>query len=149
MTDHSATITLATELISRASVTPEDAGCQPLMCERLETIGFKVTHLRFGNIDNFWAVHGESGPILAFAGHTDVVPTGPIEQWASHPFKPEIRDGMLYGRGAADMKGSLAAMVVACENFVAQHPNHSGRIAFLITADEEGIAINGDRKSVV
>jgi succinyl-diaminopimelate desuccinylase len=146
MTDHSATITLATELISRASVTPEDAGCQPLMCERLETIGFKVTHLRFGNIDNFWAVHGESGPILAFAGHTDVVPTGPIEQWASHPFKPEIRDGMLYGRGAADMKGSLAAMVVACENFVAQHPNHSGRIAFLITADEEGIAINGTVK---
>jgi succinyl-diaminopimelate desuccinylase len=146
MTDHSATITLATELISRASVTPEDAGCQPLMCERLETIGFKVTHLRFGSIDNFWAVHGESGPILAFAGHTDVVPTGPIEQWASHPFKPEIRDGMLYGRGAADMKGSLAAMVVACENFVAQHPNHSGRIAFLITADEEGIAINGTVK---
>jgi succinyl-diaminopimelate desuccinylase len=146
MTDHSATITLATELISRASVTPEDAGCQPLMCERLEAIGFKVTHLRFGSIDNFWAVHGESGPILAFAGHTDVVPTGPIEQWASHPFKPEIRDGMLYGRGAADMKGSLAAMVVACENFVAQHPNHSGRIAFLITDDEEGIAINGTVK---
>jgi succinyl-diaminopimelate desuccinylase len=146
MTDHSATITLATELISRASVTPEDAGCQPLMCERLEAIGFKVTHLRFGSIDNFWAVHGESGPILAFAGHTDVVPTGPIEQWGSHPFKPEIRDGMLYGRGAADMKGSLAAMVVACENFVAQHPNHSGRIAFLITADEEGIAIDGTVK---
>ncbi|MFT6309682.1 MAG: succinyl-diaminopimelate desuccinylase [Porticoccus sp.] len=148
MTDHSATITLATELISRASVTPEDAGCQPLICERLEAIGFKVTHLRFGNIDNFWAVRGESGPLLAFAGHTDVVPTGPIEQWASHPFKPEIRDGMLYGRGAADMKGSLAAMVVACENFVAQHPNHSGRIAFLITADEEGIAINGTVKVI-
>ncbi|MFQ3324537.1 MAG: succinyl-diaminopimelate desuccinylase [Pseudomonadales bacterium] len=148
MTDHSATISLASELISRASVTPEDAGCQPLMCERLEAIGFEVTHLRFGNIDNFWAVHGDSGPILAFAGHTDVVPTGPVEEWASHPFKPEIRDGMLYGRGAADMKGSLAAMVVACENFVAQHPNHSGRIAFLITADEEGIAINGTVKVI-
>jgi succinyl-diaminopimelate desuccinylase len=148
MTDHSATIALATDLISRASVTPEDAGCQPLMCERLEAIGFKVTHLPFDEVDNFWAVHGESGPILAFAGHTDVVPTGPIEEWTSHPFKPEIRDGMLYGRGAADMKGSLAAMVVACENFVAQHPNHKGRIAFLITADEEGIAINGTVKVI-
>jgi succinyl-diaminopimelate desuccinylase len=148
MTDQSATIALTTELISRASVTPEDAGCQPLMCQRLEAIGFKVTHLRFDNIDNFWAVHGESGPLLAFAGHTDVVPTGPVEEWASHPFEPEIRDGMLYGRGAADMKGSLAAMVVACENFIAQYPNHSGRIAFLITADEEGIATNGTVKVV-
>tara|TARA_B110000977_G_scaffold195753_2_gene274813 strand:+ start:852 stop:1997 length:1146 start_codon:yes stop_codon:yes gene_type:complete len=148
MTDHSATIALTTELISRASVTPEDAGCQPLMCQRLEAIGFKVTHLRFDNIDNFWAVHGKSGPMLAFAGHTDVVPAGPIEEWASHPFEPEIRDGMLYGRGAADMKGSLAAMVVACENFIAQYPNHSGRIAFLITADEEGIATNGTVKVV-
>jgi succinyl-diaminopimelate desuccinylase len=148
MTDHSATIALTTELISRASVTPEDAGCQPLMCQRLEAIGFKVTHLRFDNIDNFWAVHGKSGPMLAFAGHTDVVPAGPVEEWASHPFEPEIRDGMLYGRGAADMKGSLAAMVVACENFIAQYPNHSGRIAFLITADEEGIATNGTVKVV-
>ena len=148
MTNHSATIALATDLISRASVTPEDAGCQPLMCQRLEAIGFKVTHLRFDNIDNFWAVHGESGPMLAFAGHTDVVPAGPVEEWASHPFEPEIRDGMLYGRGAADMKGSLAAMVVACENFIAQYPNHSGRIAFLITADEEGIATNGTVKVV-
>ncbi len=146
MTDHSATIALATDLISRASVTPEDAGCQPLMCERLEAVGFDVTHLRFEEVDNFWAVHGESGPILAFAGHTDVVPTGPVEEWASHPFKPEIRDGMLYGRGAADMKGSLAAMIVACENFIADHPNHTGRIAFLITADEEGIAKNGTVK---
>jgi succinyl-diaminopimelate desuccinylase len=146
MTDHSATIALATDLISRASVTPEDAGCQPLMCERLEAIGFDVTHLRFEEVDNFWAVHGESGPILAFAGHTDVVPTGPLEEWTSHPFKPEIRNGMLYGRGAADMKGSLAAMIVACENFIADHPNHTGRIAFLITADEEGIAKNGTVK---
>lgn len=146
MTDHSATIALATDLISRASVTPEDAGCQPLMCERLEAIGFDVTHLRFEEVDNFWAVHGESGPILAFAGHTDVVPTGPVEEWASHPFKPEIRNSMLYGRGAADMKGSLAAMIVACENFIGDHPNHTGRIAFLITADEEGIAKNGTVK---
>lgn len=146
MTDHSATIALATDLISRASVTPEDAGCQPLMCERLEAIGFDVTHLRFEEVDNFWAVHGQSGPILAFAGHTDVVPTGPLEEWTSHPFKPEIRNGMLYGRGAADMKGSLAAMIVACENFIADHPNHTGRIAFLITADEEGIAKNGTVK---
>jgi succinyl-diaminopimelate desuccinylase len=116
------------------------------MCERLEAIGFNVKHLRFEDVDNFWAVRGESGPILAFAGHTDVVPTGPIEEWASHPFKPEIRDGMLYGRGSADMKGSLAAMIVACENFVAKHPDHNGRIGFLITADEEGIAKNGTVK---
>jgi succinyl-diaminopimelate desuccinylase len=148
MTDQSATITLTSELISRASVTPEDAGCQPLMCERLEAIGFKINHLPFDDVDNFWAVRGDSGPILAFAGHTDVVPTGAIEQWTSHPFKPEIRDGMLYGRGAADMKGSLAAMVVACENFITQHPDHKGRIAFLITADEEGIATNGTVKVV-
>jgi succinyl-diaminopimelate desuccinylase len=148
MTDQSATITLTSELISRASVTPEDAGCQPLMCERLEAIGFKINHLPFDDVDNFWAVRGDSGPILAFAGHTDVVPTGAIEQWTSHPFKPEIRDCMLYGRGAADMKGSLAAMVVACENFITQHPDHKGRIAFLITADEEGIATNGTVKVV-
>ena len=148
MTDQSATISLATDLISRASVTPEDAGCQPLMCERLEAIGFKVTHLPFDDVDNFWAVHGESGPILAFAGHTDVVPVGPVEQWTTHPFEPEIRDGLLYGRGAADMKGSLAAMVVACENFIALHPTHAGRIAFLITADEEGIATNGTVKVI-
>jgi succinyl-diaminopimelate desuccinylase len=148
MTDQSATITLTSELISRASVTPEDAGCQPLMCERLEAIGFKINHLAFDDVDNFWAVRGDSGPILAFAGHTDVVPTGAIEQWTSHPFKPEIRDCMLYGRGAADMKGSLAAMVVACENFITQHPDHKGRIAFLITADEEGIATNGTVKVV-
>lgn len=148
MTDQSATITLTSELISRASVTPEDAGCQPLMCERLEAIGFKINHLPFDDVDNFWAVRGDSGPILAFAGHTDVVPTGAIEQWTSHPFKPEIRDGMLYGRGAADMKGSLAAMVVACENFITEHPDHKGRIAFLITADEEGIATNGTVKVV-
>jgi succinyl-diaminopimelate desuccinylase len=148
MTDQSATITLTSELISRASVTPEDAGCQPLMCQRLEAIGFKINHLPFDDVDNFWAVRGDSGPILAFAGHTDVVPTGAIEQWTSHPFKPEIRDCMLYGRGAADMKGSLAAMVVACENFITQHPDHKGRIAFLITADEEGIATNGTVKVV-
>jgi succinyl-diaminopimelate desuccinylase len=118
------------------------------MCERLEAIGFKATHLPFDDVDNFWAVHGESGPILAFAGHTDVVPVGPVEQWTTHPFEPEIRDGLLYGRGAADMKGSLAAMVVACENFIALHPTHSGRIAFLITADEEGVATNGTVKVI-
>jgi len=148
MTDQSANITLTSELISSASVTPEDAGCQQLMCERLEDIGFKINHLPFDDVDNFWAVRGDSGPILAFAGHTDVVPTGAIEKWTSHPFKPERRDGMLYGRGAADMKGSLAAMVVACENFITQHPDHKGRIAFLITADEEGIATNGTVKVV-
>jgi succinyl-diaminopimelate desuccinylase len=118
------------------------------MIERLERIGFKVQHLRFGEVDNFWAVRGESGPIVVFAGHTDVVPTGPESHWQHPPFTPVVQDGMLLGRGAADMKGSLAAMVVACERFVAQHPNHPGRIGFLITSDEEGPADNGTVKVI-
>ncbi|WP_111640313.1 succinyl-diaminopimelate desuccinylase [Marinimicrobium alkaliphilum] len=145
----SPTLALASDLISRRSVTPEDAGCQTLMIERLQAIGFKVEHLRFGEVDNFWAIRGDSGPILAFAGHTDVVPTGPEANWKIPPFQPTIADdGMLYGRGAADMKGSLASMIVACEEFVAQHPHHKGRIAFLITSDEEGPAANGTVKVV-
>ncbi|MCR8923958.1 succinyl-diaminopimelate desuccinylase [Dasania sp. GY-MA-18] len=144
MAQNSATLALTCELLSRQSITPEDDGCQDLMIDRLEAIGFTVQRLRFGEVDNFWAVRGDSGPILCFAGHTDVVPTGPAEQWKFPPFEPTLDDdGMLYARGAADMKGSLAAMVVACERFVAEHPNHSGRIAFLITSDEEGPAING------
>ena len=139
----SATLALTKQLISCASVTPDDQGCQQLMIERLEAIGFVVENLRFDDVDNFWAVRGESGPILCFAGHTDVVPTGPEANWTYPPFEPTECDGQLYGRGAADMKGSLAAMVVAVEQFVAAHPNHTGRIAFLITSDEEGIATNG------
>ncbi|AOS98526.1 Succinyl-diaminopimelate desuccinylase [Microbulbifer aggregans] len=144
------TIRLASDLIRRRSVTPEDAGCMELMLERLEKIGFQTTRLRRGDTDNFWSVRegkGE-GPLFAFAGHTDVVPTGPEENWQHPPFEPVIEEGYLFGRGAADMKGSLAAMVVACEEFVASHPDHSGRIAFLITSDEEGPANNGTVKVV-
>ena len=148
MTEQSPTLALVQELISRPSVTPKDEGCQELMISRLEAIGFSVERLRFEDVDNFWAVRGDSGPILAFAGHTDVVPSGDEKQWQTPPFEPTVIDGMLYGRGAADMKGSLACMVVACEEFIAQHPNHTGRIAFLITSDEEGIAINGTVKVV-
>jgi len=137
------TLELAIELINRASVTPEDAGCQQLMRERLEAIGFRCDDLPFAEVSNFWARHGDAAPLLVFAGHTDVVPTGPLEHWQSDPFQAEIRDGMLYGRGAADMKGSLAAMVTACEAFVTEHPDHSGSIGFLITSDEEGPSING------
>jgi succinyl-diaminopimelate desuccinylase len=144
----SETLELAKDLIARASVTPEDAGCQDTMIARLEAIGFRVERLRFGEVDNFWARRGDRSPVLAFAGHTDVVPTGPLEEWTSPPFAPEIRDGHLYGRGAADMKGSLAAMVTACERFVASHPNHTGSIAFLITSDEEGPSVNGTVKVV-
>lgn len=148
MYSDSPTLALTKALISRASVTPQDKGCQELMIKRLNAIGFDVEHLRFGDVDNFWAVRGDSGPILCFAGHTDVVPTGPESQWSYPPFNPTAIDGQLYGRGAADMKGSLAAMVVAVEQFVADHPNHDGRIAFLITSDEEGIAANGTVKVV-
>ncbi|HCD56264.1 MAG TPA: succinyl-diaminopimelate desuccinylase, partial [Halieaceae bacterium] len=142
------TLALTCDLIRRQSVTPEDAGCQALMMERLQQLGFTCTRLRFGEVENFWAVRGESGPLLVFAGHTDVVPTGPESGWDSPPFEPTLRDGMLYGRGAADMKGSLAAMLVACEDFVARNPEHSGRIGFLITADEEGPAHNGTVKVI-
>lgn len=142
----SVTLELAKSLISRASVTPDDNGCQDLMIDRLEKIGFTIYPLKFGNVDNFWAVHGNNGPIFAFAGHTDVVPAGDNDAWESNPFEPTIKDGMLYGRGAADMKGSLASMVVATENFIEKNPNHNGIIAFLITSDEEGVAIDGTAK---
>ena len=144
----SATLELATDLISRNSVTPEDAGCQALMQQRLAAIGFACEDLPFGEVKNFWARRGDAGPLLVFAGHTDVVPSGPLDDWQSDPFTPEIRDGMLYGRGAADMKGSLAAMVTACETFVAAHPDHRGSIGFLITSDEEGPSVNGTVKVV-
>jgi succinyl-diaminopimelate desuccinylase len=142
------TLELAKDLIARASVTPEDAGCQDTMIRRLEAIGFRVERLRFGAVDNFWARRGDQAPLLAFAGHTDVVPTGPRERWQSDPFTPTERDGLLYGRGAADMKGSLAAMVTACERFVAAHPGHRGSIGFLITSDEEGPSVDGTIKVV-
>jgi succinyl-diaminopimelate desuccinylase len=142
------TLELTCELIRRQSVTPDDAGCQALMMDRLARLGFRCTPLRFGDVENFWAVRGDSGPLLVFAGHTDVVPTGPESGWDSPPFEPTLREGMLYGRGAADMKGSLAAMLVACEDFVSAHPRHRGRIGFLITADEEGPAHDGTVKVV-
>jgi len=144
----SETLELAKDLVSRASVTPEDAGCQQLMRARLEAVGFHSENLAFGDVSNLWARRGERRPLLVFAGHTDVVPTGPLEQWHSDPFTPDVRDGMLYGRGAADMKGSLAAMITACEGFVAAHPNHQGSIGFLITSDEEGPAVDGTLKVV-
>ncbi|TPG05481.1 succinyl-diaminopimelate desuccinylase [Rhodanobacter glycinis] len=129
---------LACELIRRRSVTPVDAGCLPLIGERLVRVGFRVEHLRYGEVDNLWATHGSGGPTLVFLGHTDVVPSGPEATWQSPPFEPTIRDGRLYGRGAADMKGSVAAMVVALEQFVAAHPDHRGRVGLLLTSDEEG-----------
>ena len=144
----SATLDLAIDLIGRPSVTPEDAGCQALMMQRLAALGFRTEPLRFEDVDNFWARRGDNGPLFCFAGHTDVVPTGPRERWQSDPFRPEIRDGLLYGRGAADMKGSLAAMITATERFVAAHPDHRGSIAFLVTSDEEGPSINGTVKVI-
>lgn len=144
----SETLDLAIDLVSRDSTTPEDAGCQELMASRLAPLGFNIENLRFHDVNNMWARKGKSGPVFCFAGHTDVVPTGPIEQWQSHPFKPEIRNGLLYARGTADMKGSLAAMITATENFIARHPDHNGSIAFLITSDEEGPSINGTVKVV-
>lgn len=140
------TLALCCELISRQSITPDDAGCQALIAERLSAIGFECQAMPFAEVDNLWAERGDSGPFLVFAGHTDVVPTGPLTQWQTPPFEPTLRDGVLYGRGAADMKGSLAAMIIACEEFVAEHPDHKGRIGFLITSDEEGPAVNGTVK---
>ena len=146
----SATLQLTRELITRASVTPNDGDCQKLIGERLARIGFTLEPMAFGEgearVQNLWARRGDSAPVLCFAGHTDVVPTGPLDQWTSDPFEPSIRDGKLYGRGAADMKTSLAAMVVACEEFVATHPHSQGSIAFLLTSDEEGVAVNGTVK---
>jgi succinyl-diaminopimelate desuccinylase len=144
----SATLELTRNLIARNSVTPADEGCQALLCERLAAVGFRVEKLRYGNVDNFWAVRGAAAPVLCFAGHTDVVPTGPLEEWKSHPFQPEIRDGVLYGRGAADMKSGLAAMLTATEAFVAEKPDHQGSIAWLITSDEEGPSVEGTKKVV-
>ncbi|CAK1730516.1 succinyl-diaminopimelate desuccinylase [Vibrio crassostreae] len=142
MTD-SPTLALAKDLISRQSVTPEDAGCQDLMIERLKALGFEIEVMVFEDTTNFWARRGTEAPLFAFAGHTDVVPAGPIDQWNTKPFEPTIVDGFLHGRGAADMKGSLASMIVAVEQFIAQHPDHTGSIGFLITSDEEGPFING------
>ena len=142
------TLALTCELMSRASVSPTDGGCQELLARRLGAIGFRVENLRFGPVDNFWARRGREGPLFCFAGHTDVVPPGPLEEWLSDPFSPDIRDGVLYGRGAADMKSGLAAMVTACEEFVARHPKHRGSIAFLITSDEEGPSVDGTRRVV-
>jgi succinyl-diaminopimelate desuccinylase len=142
------TLRLTEQLIERASVSPTDAGCQALMIERLEAIGFDVERLRFGPVDNFWAKRGSRGPVFCFAGHTDVVPPGPLDEWRSDPFVPAIREGLLYGRGAADMKSGLAAMVTACEEFVARYPAHRGTIAFLITSDEEGPSVDGTRRVV-
>ncbi|MBT4316022.1 MAG: succinyl-diaminopimelate desuccinylase [Candidatus Thioglobus sp.] len=138
------TLQLAKDLISRPSVTPKDEGCQLLMIDRLESVGFSIKSLKFGEVENFWATHGNTGPVFVFAGHTDVVPVG--ENWQTDPFNPIVKDGLLYGRGAADMKGSLAAMVVASERFVADFPSHKGSIGFLITADEEGPAVDGTVK---
>jgi len=146
MTDK--TLELARELIRRASVTPEDAGCQKLLAERLGRIGFDCHHLRFGDVDNLWAVRGTAKPLVVFAGHTDVVPPGPRERWNHDPFDPAVIDGYLYGRGAADMKSSIAAFVTGIEDFVAAHPGHPGTIGLLITSDEEGPSINGTVKVV-
>ena len=144
----SATVDLTLDLIARNSVTPADQGCQEVMTRRLADVGFKIENLRYGMVDNFWATRGTSGPVLCFAGHTDVVPTGPLEEWKSDPFKPAVRDGILYGRGAADMKSGLAAMITATEAFVKEHPNHKGTIAYLITSDEEGPSVDGTKKVV-
>lgn len=147
-TSLSPTLELACELIKRRSVTPDDEGCQALMMERLAAVGFNNETLRFGDVDNFWSRRGDTSPLICFAGHTDVVPTGPEEKWKIPPFEARIQDGYLHGRGAADMKGSLAAFLVAVENFVAEHPNHKGSIAWLITSDEEGPAKNGTVKVI-
>lgn len=148
----SATLELTKDLISRRSVTPDDFGCQQLLAKRLSKIGFTIEHLRFGDegnwTDNIWARRGSQSPVLAFAGHTDVVPTGPEEDWTSAPFEPVIRDGLLYGRGTADMKGSIAAFVTACERFITEHTDHKGSIAFLLTSDEEGPATSGTVKVI-
>ncbi len=144
----SETLELAKDLIRRPSVTPDDCGCQELLAGRLEKAGFMTEHLRFGVVDNLWARRGTGAPLFVFAGHTDVVPPGPAKGWDSDPFDPVIRDDYLFGRGAADMKGSIAAMVIACEKFVAEHPDHKGSIAFLITSDEEGPSIDGTVKVI-
>ena len=144
----SPTLELAHALIARPSVTPDDQGCQQLIGARLAALGFTLEPMNSGAVTNLWARRGTAGPLLAFAGHTDVVPPGPENAWTSPPFQPEIRAGLLYGRGAADMKGSIAAMVTACERFLAEHPDHRGSLAFLITSDEEGSATEGTIKVI-
>ena len=139
----SETLQLAKQLISRRSLTPKDDGCLDIIGARLAPLGFSLEKMRCGEVDNLWARRGNTGPLMCFAGHTDVVPTGPLDKWDSDPFTPAVRDGMLYGRGAADMKGSLAAFVTAIEKFVAAHPGHAGSIALLLTSDEEGVAVDG------
>jgi succinyl-diaminopimelate desuccinylase len=139
-------VELTQNLLARRSVTPSDEGCQQLMAQRLAAAGFVIESLPFGNVENLWARHGLEAPLFCFAGHTDVVPSGPLEEWQSDPFVPTTRDGVLYGRGAADMKSGLAAMVTAAEEFVARHPDHQGSIAFLITSDEEGPSVDGTRR---
>ncbi|MGA6878886.1 succinyl-diaminopimelate desuccinylase [Acinetobacter sp. AND/436] len=146
--NHSDTLELSLQLLRQPSVTPVDHNCQDIMAERLKKIGFNIESMRFEDVDNLWARKGTEGPVFCFAGHTDVVPTGSLDAWHSDPFAPEIRNGKLYGRGSADMKTALAAMVVASERFVAKHPDHKGSIAFLITSDEEGPSINGTVKVV-
>ena len=140
------TLELTQNLMARPSVTPADAGCQEVMIERLSGLGFQIERMRFGSVDNFWATHGTAEPVFCFAGHTDVVPPGPLEEWASNPFEPTIRDGMLYGRGAADMKSGLAAMTTATEEFLQRRTHHRGTIAFLITSDEEGPSVDGTKR---
>ncbi|HEU4663310.1 MAG TPA: succinyl-diaminopimelate desuccinylase [Dokdonella sp.] len=142
----SAVFELTCELMRRASVTPDDAGCQALVGDRLARAGFAIEHLRYGDVDNLWATHGEGAPVFVFLGHSDVVPSGPSEKWTSPPFEPVVRDGCLYGRGAADMKSGVAAMVVALEDFVRTQPDHAGTIALLVTSDEEGASIDGVRR---
>lgn len=146
--NHSETLALSLQLLRQPSVTPVDHHCQNIIADRLEKIGFNIESMRFEDVDNLWARKGTTEPVLCFAGHTDVVPTGSLDAWNSDPFLPEIRDGKLYGRGSADMKTALAAMVVASERFISKHPNHQGSIAFLITSDEEGPSINGTVKVV-
>ncbi|RTZ67228.1 MAG: succinyl-diaminopimelate desuccinylase [Aquificaceae bacterium] len=142
------TLEFTKALISRASVTPDDKGCQQLLIDHLEPLGFIAEKMRFDDVDNIWLRKGSQSPLFCFAGHTDVVPTGPVSDWDSHPFKPEIRDGLLYGRGTADMKGSIAAFTIAASRFVKKYPNHKGSIAYLITSDEEGPAHNGTVKVI-
>jgi len=139
-------VELTRDLLARRSVTPADEGCQALIAARLAAAGFAVESMPFGNVENLWARRGRAGPVFCFAGHTDVVPSGPLEGWHSDPFVPAIRDGLLYGRGASDMKSALAAMVTATEEFVATYPDHKGSVAFLITSDEEGPSVDGTRR---
>jgi succinyl-diaminopimelate desuccinylase len=141
-------VELASRLIERSSVSPADAGCQAILSEALERQGFEVTSLPFEDVDNFWAVHGDGAPVVVLAGHTDVVPAGPTDDWRHPPFEPTIEDGSLYGRGSADMKGSLAAMVFATEAYLKVHPEHPGTIAYLVTSDEEADAVNGTTRVV-